>query len=64
MDELLDCEEDRDDPALPRHKSSNVKPKKVELERKIGHKIVMSIRKFSMHRDEMAHLVDQAVHGM
>ena len=36
----------------------------IELDRKIGHKSVMYIYKFFMDRDELAHLVDQAVHDM
>ena len=36
--------------ALLRGKSSDVKPKMIEFDRKIGHKSVMSIRKFFMHR--------------
>ena len=54
----------KNDPALPIGKSSDVKPKMVELDRKIGHKSVMSIREFFMDRDEPAHLVDQAIHDM
>ena len=33
----------KDDPVLLRGKSSDVKPKMIELDRKIGHKSVMSI---------------------
>ena len=46
------------DPDLTRGKSSDVKTKLVELDRKVGHKNVISIRKLSMDRGEMAHLVD------
>ena len=52
----------KDEPALPRGKSSDVKPKIIELERKIGHKNLMSIREFFIDRDEPAHLVDQVIH--
>ena len=52
------------DPTLPRVNSSDVKPKMIELDRKIGHKSVMSIRKFFIDRDEPAHLVYQAIHDM
>ena len=54
----------KDDLALPGGKSSDVKPKIFELDRKIGHKIFTSISKFSMDRDEIAHIVDPAIHGM
>ena len=47
----------KDDPVLPRGKSSDVKPKIIELDRKIGHKSVMSIRELSIDRDEPAHLL-------
>ena len=36
----------------------------IELDRKIGHKSVMSIRKFFIDRDAPSLLVDQAIHGM
>ena len=36
----------------------------IELDREIGHKSVMSIRKLFMDRDEIDHQVDQAVHDM
>ena len=48
----------KDDPVLPRGKSSDVKNKTIELYRKIGHNSVMSIRKFFIDRDEPAHLVN------
>ena len=54
----------KDDPVLPIVKSSDVKPKIIELETKIGHKSVMSIREFFIDIDETAHLVDQAIHDM
>ena len=54
----------KDKPALPRGKSSDVKSKIIELDRKIGHKSVMSIHKFFIDRDETAHLLDQAIHDM
>ena len=34
------------------------------MDRKIGHKSAMSIRKSFMDRDEPAHLVDQTIHDM
>ena len=46
---------------LPRGESIDVKPKMIELDRKIGHKSVMSIHKFFMDRDDPDHLVDQAI---
>ena len=54
----------KDDPAIPRGKSSYVKTKMIELDRQIGHKSVMSIRKLFIDRDEPAHLVDQVIHDM
>ena len=54
----------KNDPALPRGKSSDVKTKMIELDRKIGHKSVMSIYEFLIDRDDLAHLVDQAIHYM
>ena len=36
----------------------------LNLDRKTGHKSVMYIRKFFMDRDELYHLVDQAIHDM
>ena len=54
----------KDDPVIPRGKSSDVKPKIIELERKIGHKSVMYIRELFIDRYEPAHLVDQAIHDM
>ena len=53
-----------DDPDLPRVKSNYFRPKSIELDRKIGHKSVMSICKFFIDRDEPAHLVYQAIHDM
>ena len=47
----------KDDPVLPRVKSSDVKQKIIELDRKIGHKGVMSIRQLFIDRDEPARLV-------
>ena len=46
----------KDEHALPRGKSSGVKPKIIVLDRKIGHKNVMSICEFFVDRDEPAHL--------
>ena len=54
----------RDNPALPRGKSSGFKPKIIEPDSKIGHKSVMSIHEFFIDRDALAHLVDQAIHDM
>ena len=51
-------------PDLPRGESSDVKPKMIELERKIGHNSVMSICEFFMDIDGPDHLVDQAIHDM
>ena len=48
----------KDDPYLPRSKSSDDKPKMIELYKKIGHKSVMSIRKLFIDRDGPAHIVD------
>ena len=36
----------------------------IELDRKIGHKSVMSIHKWFIDRDEPAYLVDQAIYDM
>ena len=36
----------------------------IELDRKISHKSVMSIRKLFMDKDEPDHLVDQVIHEM
>ena len=54
----------KDDPALQRGKSSDIKPKMIELDTKIIHKSVMSIRKLFIDRDEPAHLVEQVIHDM
>ena len=54
----------KDEPVLPRDKSSDVKPKMIELDRKIGHNSVMSIRKLFIDRDDPAHLVDQVIRDM
>ena len=54
----------KDDPVLTIFKSSDVKPKMIELNRKIGHNSVMSIREFFIDRDEPARLVDQVIHDM
>ena len=42
--------------ALPRDKSSDVKPKIFELDRKMGHTSVMSIRELFIGRDEPSRL--------
>ena len=54
----------KDDPVLPRGKSSDVKPKMIELDRKIGHNSVISIRELFIDRDEPSHLVDQVIRFM
>ena len=54
----------RDEPILPIVKSSDVKPKMIELDRKIGHKSVMSIHEFFVDRDEPYHLVYQEIYDM
>ena len=48
----------KDDPDIPRGKSSDMKPKIIELYRKIYHKSVVYIREFFMDRYEPARLVD------
>ena len=53
-----------DGPALLRGKSSDIKTKMIELDRKIGHKSVMSICGLFIDRDEPALLVNQSVHDM
>ena len=52
------------DPVLQRGKSSDVKPKMIELDRNIGHNSVMSIREFFIDIDDPSHLVDQVIHDM
>ena len=52
----------KDNPDLPIGKSSEVKPKMIELVRKISHKSVMSICEFFMDRNEPAHLADWVIH--
>ena len=58
----------KDEPVLPRGKSSDVKPKikpkMIELDRNIGHNSAISIHDFFIDRDEPAHLVDQVVRDM
>ena len=54
----------KDEPVLPRDKSSDVKPKMIELDRKIGHNSVMSIHEFFIDRDEPSHSVYQVIHDM
>ena len=54
----------KDDPVLPRGKSSGVKPKMIELDRKIGHNTVISIHELFVDRYEPSYLVDQAIHDM
>ena len=53
-----------DDPVLPRGKSSDFKPKMIEVDRNIGHNSSMSICGFFIDRHEPAHLVDQVIHDM
>ena len=52
------------DPVLPRGKSSDVKPKMIELDRNIGNKRVMSVRKLFIDRDDPDHLLDQVIRYM
>ena len=52
------------DPVLQRGKSSDVKPKMIELDRNIGHNSVMSIREFFIDKDDPSHLVEQVIHYM
>ena len=54
----------KDEPIIPRGKSSDIKQKIIELYRKIGHKSVMSICELFIDRDEPAHLVDQVINEM
>ena len=54
----------KDDPALPRGNSSDVKPNIIEGDMKIGHKHVMDISSFFMDRDDMDHLVNQMIYDM
>ena len=54
----------KDEPVLPIGRSSDVKPRKKCLDRNIIHKSVMSIRELLIGRDELAHLVYQAIHDM
>ena len=54
----------KDDSALPRGKSSDVKAKMIELERMVFHKSAMSICELFMDRDEPAHLVYQRIHDI
>ena len=54
----------KDDPDIPRGKSSDIKPKIIQLDRNIGNKNVTFIRELFIDRDETAHLVDQAIHDM
>ena len=46
---------------MPRGKSSDVKPKIIELDKNIGHKIVMSISGLFIDIYEPAHIVDQEI---
>ena len=54
----------KDDPVIPSSNSSYVKPKMVELDKKISHNSVMSICKFFIDRDRPSHLLDQVLHDM
>ena len=54
----------RDDPVLPRGKSSDFKPKMIEVDRNIGHNSAMSICEFFIDKNKTAHLVDQVIHDM
>ena len=65
LEKLLDCEEEKVYyPVLPTGKSCEVKPKIIELDRKISHKIFISICEFFIDIDDPDNLVDQAVHNM
>ena len=54
----------KDEPDLPRGKSSGVKQKITELDRNIGHKSVLYICELFMDRYEPVNLVDQAIRDM
>ena len=54
----------KDDPDIPRFKSSDVKPKIIELDKNSGHKSVLSICELFIYRDKPAHQVDQAINDM
>ena len=54
----------KNDPVLPRGKSSDVKPKMIELYRNINHNSVMSIHEFFIDIDKPAHLEDQVIHDI
>ena len=49
---------------MPRGKSSDVKPKIIELDKNIGHKIVMSISGLFIDIYEPAHIVCQEISDM
>ena len=51
----------KDVPIFPRDKSSDFKPKMIELDSKICHNSVMSILEFFIDRDEPAHLVYRVI---
>ena len=51
-------------PDLPRVISNDVKPKMIELDRKIGWKSVICIHKLFIDKYEPAHLVYQSIHYM
>ena len=53
-----------DDPVSPKSMSSDVKVKTIELDRKIGHNSVMSIREFLIDIYDPDHLLDQVIHDM
>ena len=54
----------KDVPVLPRGRSSDIKPKMIELDRNIGHNSFMSIHELFIDRDEPDHLVYQVIHDM
>ena len=54
----------KDEPVLPRGKSSDVKPKITELDRKIGHNSFIYIHDLFIDRDEPYHLVYQLIRDM
>ena len=52
------------EPAIPRGKSSSVKHKIIELDRKFGSQKCHVYSQSFVDRGELAHLVDQAIHDM
>ena len=54
----------KEDPVLPRGKSSYFKLKMIELVRKVGHNSVMSIHELFIDRDNLYHLVYRVINDM